>query len=92
MEVQVRTNDTARSLGPGGNHDGKMIRYPGYGILFAAWTVVGTLSYAHSRLLPGARPESLWFGLFGWLGCYYAWIPLTPVVFWLERRFRIGWL
>ncbi len=91
MEVQVRTNGAARSLGPGGNHDGKMIRYPGYGILFAAWTVVGTLSYAHSRLLPGARPESLWFGLFGWLGCYYAWVPLTPVVFQLERRFRIGW-
>jgi two-component system LytT family sensor kinase len=86
-EVQVRTNDIARSPG----HDGKMIRYPGYGILFAAWTVLGTLSYVHSRLLPGARPENLLFGLFGWLGCYYAWIPLTPLVFRLERRFRIGW-
>jgi sensor histidine kinase YesM len=68
-----------------------MIRYPGYGILFAAWTVVGTLSYAHSRLLPGAQPENLWFGWFGWLGCYYAWIPLTPLVFHLERKFRIAW-
>jgi len=29
--------------------------------------------------LPGAQPENLWFGLFGWLGCYYAWIPLTPI-------------
>jgi two-component system, LytTR family, sensor kinase len=87
----VRTNDIARSPGPGRNHDGKMIRYPGYGILFAAWTVLGTLSYAHSRLLPGAQPENLWFGWCGWLGCYYAWLPLTPLVFRLERRFRIGW-
>ncbi len=87
MEVQVRRNSAA--LSPG--HDGKMIRYPGYGILLAAWTLLGTLSYVHSRLLPGARPESLLFGLFGWLGCYYAWIPLTPVVFRLERRFRIAW-
>jgi two-component system, LytTR family, sensor kinase len=87
----VRTNDIARSPGPGRNHDGKMIRYPGYGILFAAWTVLGTLSYAHSRLLPGAQPENLWFGWCGWLGCYYAWLPLTPLAFRLERRFRIGW-
>jgi signal transduction histidine kinase len=91
MEVQVRTNGTALSPALDGNHDGKMIRYPGYGILFAAWTVVGTLSYAHSRLLPGAQPENLWFGWFGWLGCYYAWIPLTPLVFHLERKFRIAW-
>jgi two-component system LytT family sensor kinase len=87
----VRRNGTALSPGPSGNHDGKMIRYPGYGILFAAWTLLGTLSYVHYRLLPGAPPENLWFGLFGWLGCYYAWIPLTPIVFRLERSFRIGW-
>jgi sensor histidine kinase YesM len=68
-----------------------MIRYPGYGILLAAWTVLGTVSYAHSRLLLGAPPEDLLFGWFGWLGCYYAWVPLTPLVFQLERRFRIGW-
>jgi two-component system LytT family sensor kinase len=83
----VRRNGTSLPLG----HDGKMIRYPSYGILFAAWTVLGTLSYAHSRLLPGAQPENLWFGWFGWLGCYYAWLPLTPIVFRLERRFPIGW-
>jgi hypothetical protein len=87
MEVQVRTKCAAQPLG----HDGKMIRYPGYAILFAAWTLLGTLSYVHYRLLPGTRPESLLFGLFGWLGCYYAWLPLTPIVFRLERRFRIGW-
>ena len=86
-EVQVRTNGTALPLG----RDGKMIRYPGYGILFAAWTVLGTLSYAHYRLLPGTPSEDLLFGLFGWLGCYYAWLPLTPIVFRLERRFRLGW-
>jgi sensor histidine kinase YesM len=72
-------------------HDGKMIRYPGYGILFVAWTLLGTLSYVHYPLSPGTPPEDLLFGLFGWLGCYYAWLPLTPVVFRLERRFRIGW-
>jgi sensor histidine kinase YesM len=68
-----------------------MIRYPGYGILFAAWTLLGTLSYAHYRLLPGTPPEDLVFGLFGWLACYYAWTPLTPIVFRLEQKFRIGW-
>ena len=86
-EVQVRMNGTALSLG----HDGKMIRYPGYGMLFAAWTVLGTLSYAHYRLLPGTPPENLLLGLFGWLACYYAWLPFTPIVFRLEQRFRIGW-
>jgi signal transduction histidine kinase len=91
MEVQVRTIGAALPPGQDGNHDGKMIRYPGYGILFAAWTVLGTLSYAHYRLLPGTPPEDLLFGLSGWLGCYYAWLPLTPIVFRLERRFRIGW-
>jgi sensor histidine kinase YesM len=83
----MRRNGIAPSLG----HDGKLIRYPGYGILFAAWTLLGTLSYVRYRLMPGAQPEDLWFGLFGWLGCYYAWVPLTPVVFRLESRFRIGW-
>jgi sensor histidine kinase YesM len=68
-----------------------MIRYPGYGILFAAWTLLGTLSYVHYRLMPGARVESLWFGLSGWLACYYAWFPLTPLAFRLERRFCFGW-
>jgi two-component system, LytTR family, sensor kinase len=83
----MRRNGIAPSLG----HDGKFIRYPGYGMLFAAWTLLGTLSYVRYRLMPGAPPEDLWFGLFGWLGCYYAWIPLTPIVFGLERRFRIAW-
>jgi signal transduction histidine kinase len=86
-EVQVRTNGTTLPLG----HHGKMIRYPGYGILFVAWTLLGTLSYAHYRLLPGTPPENLLFGLFGWLACYYAWLPLTPIVFRVEQRFRMGW-
>jgi signal transduction histidine kinase len=85
-EVPVRTDGAAPLLG----RDGKMIRYPGYGILFAAWTLLGSLSYLHYRLLPGTPPENLLFGLFGWLGCYYAWLPLTPLVFLVERRFPIG--
>src|SRR4051794_26060460 len=95
LEVQVRTNSVALPLGHDrndhGNHDGKMIRYPGYGVLFAAWTVLGTLSYVHYRLLPGTPAGNLLFGLFCWLACYYAWLPLTPVVFRLEQKFRIGW-
>jgi two-component system, LytTR family, sensor kinase len=95
----VRTNDSTfpmgqelgQALGQDRNYHGKLIRYPGYGVLFAAWTLLGTLSYVHYRLLPGARPESLLFGLFGWLACYYAWLPFTPIVFRLEQRFRIGW-
>jgi two-component system, LytTR family, sensor kinase len=90
-EVQVRRNAAALPTGKDGKHDEKMIRYPGYGILFLAWTLLGSLSYAHYRLLPGAPPENLLFGLFGWLACYYAWLPLTPIIFRLEQRFRIGW-
>ncbi len=71
--------------------NGRMIRYPGYGILFAAWTLLGSLSYLHYRLMPGARAENLWFGLSGWLACYYAWFPLTPLAFRLEHRFPFGW-
>lgn len=83
----MQTNGASLSL----DHDGKVIRYPGYGMLFTAWTLLGTLSYVHYRLLPGTPPENFLFGLFGWLTCYYAWLPLTPVVFRLEQRFRIGW-
>jgi two-component sensor histidine kinase len=94
-EVQVRRNAAALPTGHDGNsdtnYDGKMIRYPGYGILFAAWTLLGTLSYVHYRLLPGAPAGNLLFGLFCWLACYYAWLPLTPIVFRLEQNFRIGW-
>jgi two-component system, LytTR family, sensor kinase len=97
MEVPVRIDAGALPLGqnakpdrnPGAKHDAKKIRYPGYGILFAAWTLMGSLSYLHHRLLPGAPPENVLFGLSGWLGCYYAWIPLTPIVFFLERRFPV---
>lgn len=87
----MRTNDSTFPLGQDRNDDGKLIRYPGYGILFAAWTLLGTLSYAHYRLLPGTPSDALVFGLFGWLACYYAWTPLTPIVFRLEQKFRIGW-
>jgi sensor histidine kinase YesM len=83
----VQPNGASFSL----DRNGKMIRYPGYGILFVAWTLLGTFSYAHYRLLPGTPPENLLFGLLGWLACYYAWLPLTPMVFRLEQRFRIGW-
>jgi two-component system, LytTR family, sensor kinase len=91
----VRTNDSTfplgQELGQDRNYHGKLIRYPGYGVLFAAWTVLGTLSYVHYRLLPGTPAGNLLFGLFCWLACYYAWLPLTPIVFRLEQKFRIGW-
>ena len=83
----MRTNGTSLPL----VYDGNMIRYPGYGILFAAWTLLGTLSYVHYRLLPGTPAGNLVFGLLSWLACYYAWLPLTPIVFRLEQKFRIGW-
>jgi two-component system, LytTR family, sensor kinase len=65
------------------------------GLLFV-WTFIGAVGYARNQLQQGgARPETdFWLGLFDWLPCYWAWIPFTPLVFHLERRFlpaRASW-
>jgi sensor histidine kinase YesM len=60
--------------------------------LFLVWSVIAVVAYARffmqtnssgitSRIVPD---------LLGWMGCYYPWVFLTPVVFRLERRFPLG--
>ena len=76
----------------GGTRRVASFRYPGLATLFPVWSLIGALAYArhylhdqHSgidfRLLPD---------LLGWMGCYYPWVVLTPLVFRLERRFPLG--
>lgn len=51
--------------------------------LLLVWTVLGTLGFARHYW---QEPVQFWPGLIEWLPCYWAWIPLTPVVFSIERR------
>jgi sensor histidine kinase YesM len=60
--------------------------------LFPVWSLIGTLAYARHYLQDrhfGIEPRIL-PDLLGWMGCYYPWVLLTPVVFRLERRFPLG--
>ena len=68
----------------------KYIRYPGFRALFVAWTLLGTLAYARYSLEAGAARGGVFFGLLGWLACYYPWLFLTPFVFRLEQRFPLS--
>jgi hypothetical protein len=67
----------------------KAIRYPNFGTLLFAWTLLGVLTYARHLLVDGAHAPLL-RDLAGWLTCYYPWVLLTPLVFRLERRFPIN--
>jgi two-component sensor histidine kinase len=72
----------------------KPVRYPSFGILFVAWTLLGTLAFARYSLVAGAAHGSILLELLGWLTCYYPWLFLTPLVFRLEQRLplrRVKW-
>ena len=60
----------------------------GYRVLLAIWLALCILSYAHYRVLSGAQ-ENAAIGLLRFTTCYYLWVPLTPVLFRLERRFPL---
>ena len=68
----------------------KPIRYPGFGLLFVAWTAFGTLACARYVLLGGDLKQGLLLELLGWLVCYYPWLLATPLIFRLEQRFPIA--
>lgn len=61
-------------------------------LLCAAWGLVGTLSYARHHLQdPGAAfGRGLLPAYLMALTCFVPWIPLSAVVFRLERRFPLG--
>jgi two-component system LytT family sensor kinase len=81
---------------PKGNMDHSLaaraqsIRYPGFGVLFVVWTVLGMLAYARYSLEAGAAQGSTVLELLGWLACYYPWLFLTPLVFRLEQEFPLS--
>jgi two-component system, LytTR family, sensor kinase len=68
----------------------KPIRYPSFGLLFVAWTVLGALACARYVLLGGDLKQGLLLELLGWLACYYPWLFATPLIFRLELRFPIA--
>lgn len=53
--------------------------------LFAVWTLLGALGYLHHMQTAGPAFASV-HGLLEWLLCYWAWIPLTPLVVRLEAH------
>jgi two-component system, LytTR family, sensor kinase len=73
------------------NPDIKPRQLPGFGLLFAAWTVLGLFAYARYWLIAADRvTASTLPELLGWLACYYSWLLLTLPVFHLETRFSLG--
>jgi two-component system, LytTR family, sensor kinase len=69
----------------------KSARPLGFITLFLVWTVIGTLSFARFYFLTieTAPPPNLWDVLI-WLSCFYPWVLLGPLVFWMEGRFPLG--
>ena len=59
-------------------------------VLWAGWTAIALLSYTRHYLQQAQGPGGFWSELFIWLACYYAWIPLAPLIFRLEEKFPIG--
>lgn len=68
----------------------KKIRYPGFAILFVAWTLLGILAYGRYALEGGIRSGDLLLDLLESLSCYYPWLFLTPLVFRLEAKLPIS--
>jgi two-component system, LytTR family, sensor kinase len=67
----------------------KLIRYPGFGILFIVWTLLGGLAWARHSLVSGVPQGNLLPDLLGFLTCYYPWLLFTPLVFRLEQRYPL---
>ena len=60
----------------------------GYRILLVAWIALRLISYVQYRVLTDIH-GNFFFGLLKFTPCYYLWLPLTPLLFRLERRFPI---
>src|SRR5262249_52910419 len=58
---------------------------------FAAWTLVGLVSFGRTSLQGTFEPRlGLGSQLLLWFGCFYAWALFTPAVAALPRRFPFG--
>jgi len=67
----------------------QLIRYPGFGILFVIWTLLGALAWARHSLVSGGPQGNLLPDLLGFLTCYYPWLLFSPLVFRLERTYPL---
>jgi sensor histidine kinase YesM len=64
----------------------------GFLVLFVAWTMIGLMSYGRyyfQAIQVGPAPE--FRDALTWLACFYPWVLLGPLVFWLEARFPLSW-
>jgi two-component system LytT family sensor kinase len=58
---------------------------------FAAWTIVGLVSFGRSSLQGTWEPRlGLVSQILRWFGCFYVWALFTPAVVALTRRFPFG--
>lgn len=72
-------------------HTESGLRYPGLLSLFLAWTLIGSLAYAHHAIgTDGVLSHASLREFAEWLSCYYPWIFAAPVVFRLEQRFPLN--
>lgn len=65
---------------------------PSLPVLFFVWTAIAVLSFTRHYLQQAETnvPIGFWSGIPVWLACYYTWIPLTPLVFRVEKTFRVS--
>ncbi len=56
----------------------------GYRLLLILWLTLCLVSYVHYRVITGVQ-ENSFFGLLKFSTCYYLWLPLTTLLFRLER-------
>ena len=86
---RFRTLGRVLSAGDAGGHSA--LRYPGPVKLLILYTGLGIFSSLKLQFERPANAEIPQLGLMlGFIGSYYPWIALTPVVFWLEKRFPLG--
>lgn len=62
-----------------------------FGLIFAGWTLFGLFftSQEYLRMAYAGRPLDLRRTLAAWMGSAYVWAVLTPLVFYLARRFPL---
>jgi two-component system LytT family sensor kinase len=64
----------------------------GFLVMFLVWTLIGLMSYGryYFQTIQFGPAPPLWHSL-TWLACFYPWVLMAPVVFWLESRFSLSW-
>lgn len=69
----------------------KAARPAGLLALLLAWTLIGFLSYARYYFHAAESGSHFEFwNAFVWLACFYPWVLLAPLVFWMESCFPLG--